>query len=130
MKFSRSWLEEWVNPIPENEDFFHQLTMAGLEVDGYEDIGEGLSGVVVAQIEEVIPVSDSDHLNCCKVRFGDELVQVVCGAPNARIGLKTALATVGTNLKGQLEIKKTKLRGVESEGMLCSASELGIGDDD
>ena len=130
MKFSRSWLEEWVNPIPEDEEFFHQLTMAGLEVDGYEKLGKGLSGVVVAEIEQITPVADSDHLNCCKVRLGAEVVQVVCGAPNARVGLKTALATVGTNLKGELKIKKAKLRGVESEGMLCSASELGIGDDD
>ena len=130
MKFSRSWLEEWVNPIPEDEEFFHQLTMAGLEVDGYEKLGKGLSGVVVAEIEEITSVADSDHLNCCTVRLGAEVVQVVCGAPNARVGLKTALATVGTNLKGELEIKKAKLRGVESEGMLCSASELGIGDDD
>ncbi len=104
--------------------------MAGLEVDGYEDIGEGLAGVVVAQIEEVTGVADSDHLNCCKVRTDTELLQVVCGAPNARVGLKTALAKVGANLKGKLEIKKTKLRGIESEGMLCSASELGLGDDD
>ena len=130
MKFSRSWLEEWVNPIPEDEEFFHQLTMAGLEVDGYEKLGEGLSGVVVAEIEQITPVADSDHLNCCKVRLGAEVVQVVCGAPNARVGLKTALATVGTNLKGELKIKKAKLRGVESEGMLCSACELGIGDSD
>ena len=92
MKFSRSWLQEWVAPIPDNEEFFHQLTMAGLEVDGYEDIGEGLAGVVVAQIEEVTGVADSDHLNCCKVRTDTELLQVVCGAPNARVGLKTALA--------------------------------------
>ena len=125
MKFSWSWLQEWVAPIPDNEEFFHQLTMAGLEVDGYEDIAEGLSGVVVAQIEEVTSVADSDHLNCCKIRTGSELLQVVCGAPNARVGLKTALAKVGTNLKGAIEIKKAKLRGVESEGMLCSASELG-----
>ncbi len=130
MKFSRSWLEEWVSPIPENEEFFHQLTMAGLEVDGYEELGKGLSGVVVAEIEAITPIADSDHLNCCQVRTGAEVVQVVCGAPNARTGLKTALAKVGTNLKGEIKIKKAKLRGVESEGMLCSASELGIADDD
>ena len=97
---------------------------------GYEQLGEGLSGVVVAEIEEITPVADSDHLNCCQVRLGTEVVQVVCGAPNARVGLKTALATVGTNLKGELKIKKAQLRGIESEGMLCSASELGMGDDD
>ena len=97
---------------------------------GYEQLGEGLSGVVVAEIEEITPVADSDHLNCCQVRLGAEVVQVVCGAPNARVGLKTALATVGTNLKGELKIKKAKLRGIESEGMLCSASELGMGDND
>ena len=97
---------------------------------GYEQLGEGLSGVVVAEIEEMTPVTDSDHLNCCQVRLGAEVVQVVCGAPNARVGLKTALATVGTNLKGELKIKKAKLRGIESEGMLCSARELGMGDND
>ena len=129
MKFSKSWLGEWVGPIPENEKLFHQLTMAGLEVDGYEDLKEGLSGVVVAEIKNVMPVEDSDHLKCCQVSWGNKIVQVVCGASNARVGLKTALAKVGTNLKGNLKIKKAKLRGVESEGMLCSASELGLGDD-
>ena len=110
MKFSKVWLEEWVSPVPENEEFFHQLTMAGLEVDGYEEVGDGLSGVVIAEIQSIASVPDSKHLNECKVSYGEETVTVVCGAPNARAGLKTALALVGTELKGGVKIEKTKIR--------------------
>ena len=130
MKFSKAWLEEWVSPVPENEEFFHQLTMAGLEVDGYEEVGDDLSGVVIAEIQSIGSVPDSKHLNECKVSYGEETVTVVCGAPNARAGLKTALALVGTELKGGVKIEKTKIRGIDSEGMLCSQKELGLGDDD
>ncbi len=129
MKFSKSWLEEWVSPVPENKDFFHQLTMAGLEVDGYEEVGDRLSGVVIAEIQSIALVPDSKHLNECKVSYGEETITVVCGAPNARVGLKTALALAGTELKGGLKIEKTKIRGIDSEGMLCSQKELGLGDD-
>ena len=129
MKFSKVWLEEWVSPVPENEEFFHQLTMAGLEVDGYEEVGDGLSGVVIAEIRSITSVPDSKYLNECKVSYGEETITVVCGAPNARAGLKTALALIGTELKGGVRIEKTKIRGIDSEGMLCSQKELGLGDD-
>ena len=129
MKFSKVWLEEWVSPLPENEDFFHQLTMAGLEVDGCEEIGNGLSGIVIAEIESIVSVPDSNHLNECRVSCGEKTLTVVCGAPNARVGLKTALALAGTELKDGLKIEKTKIRGIDSEGMLCSQRELGLGDD-
>ncbi len=129
MKFSKVWLEEWVSPLPENEDFFHQLTMAGLEVDGCEEIGDGLSGIVIAEIESIASVPDSNHLNECRVSCGEKTLTVVCGAPNARVGLKTALALAGTELKDGLKIEKTKIRGIDSEGMLCSQRELGLGDD-
>ena len=129
MKFSRTWLEEWVSPLPENKDFFHQLTMAGLEVDGYEEVGDGLSGVVIAEIQSIASIPNSEHLNECKVSYGEETVTVVCGAPNARVGLKTALALVGTELKDGLKIEKINIRGIDSHGMLCSQRELGLGDD-
>ena len=129
MKFSKAWLEEWVSPIPENLDFFHQLTMAGLEVDGYEIVGDVLSGVVIAEITRVTPITGSDHLNECRVSSGEEPITVVCGAPNVRVGMKTALAKVGAELKHGIKIEKTNIRGIESEGMLCSQKELGLGDD-
>ena len=129
MKFSKAWLEEWVGPVPQNEEFFHQLTMAGLEVDGYEQVGDGLTGVVIAEIQSIASVPDSNHLNECKVSYGEGSVTVVCGAANARAGLKTALALVGTELKDGVKIEKTKIRGIDSEGMLCSQKELGLGDD-
>ena len=92
MKFSKSWLGEWVGPIQENEKLFHQLTMAGLEVDGYEDLKEGLSGVVVAEIKNVTPVENSDHLKCCQVSWGNKIVQVVCGASNVALPSQASAA--------------------------------------
>ena len=129
MKVSEAWLKEWVSPIPERKEFFHQLTMAGLEVDGFEKVGGELEGVVVAQIEEVEAIAESDHLSYCKVSCGEKAFQVVCGASNVRPGLKTALAISGTSLTNGLLIKKTEMLGFTSDGMLCSSQELGLGDD-
>ena len=129
MKFSEAWLREWVNPEMSRDDLLQQLTMAGLEVDGVEPVAEAFSGVVVGRIERREQHPDADKLSVCSVFDGAETHQVVCGAPNARTGLVTAFARVGAVLPENFKIKKAKLRGVESFGMLCSARELGIGDD-
>jgi phenylalanyl-tRNA synthetase beta chain len=129
VKFSEAWLREWVNPDLEHDDFMQQLTMAGLEVDGVEPVAESFSGVVVGLVESCEPHPDADKLSVCTVFDGDERVQVVCGAPNVRADLVTAFAKVGAVLPDNFKIKKAKLRGAESNGMLCSAAELGLGDD-
>lgn len=129
MKFSEAWLRQWVDPALERDALLQQLTMAGLEVDGTEPAAQVFSGVVVGRIEQAEQHPDADKLQVCQVSDGKEMFQVVCGAPNARAGLLTAFAKVGAVLPDNFKIKKAKLRGVESFGMLCSASELGLGDD-
>ncbi len=129
MKFSEAWLREWVNPPVAREQLLEQLTMAGLEVDGVAPVAGAFSGVVVGRVASVEPHPDADKLAVCQVEDGEGAVQVVCGAPNARPGLVTAFARVGAVLPEDFKIKKAKLRGVESRGMLCSAAELGLGDD-
>ena len=129
MKFSEAWLRQWVDPTLERDALLQQLTMAGLEVDGTEPAAQVFSGVVVGRIEQAEQHPDADKLQVCQVSDGKETFQVVCGAPNARAGLLTAFAKVGAVLPDNFKIKKAKLRGVESFGMLCSAAELGFGDD-
>ncbi|MCF1428036.1 MAG: phenylalanine--tRNA ligase subunit beta [Shewanella sp.] len=127
MKFSESWLREWVNPAVSREELAHQITMAGLEVDGVEPVAADFSGVVVGEVVECGQHPDADKLRVTKVNVGgDELLDIVCGAPNCRQGLKVAVAMVGAVLPGDFKIKKAKLRGQPSHGMLCSFSELGI----
>ena len=129
MRFSERWLREWVDPAVGTDELARQLTMAGLEVDGVEPVAPPLDGVVVGRIAAIAPHPDADRLRVCQVDTGEgEPLQVVCGAPNAREGLCAPLATVGATLPGGLKIKRSKLRGVESHGMLCSAVELGLGD--
>ena len=129
MKFSEAWLREWVNPDLDRDALLEQLTMAGLEVEGAEPVAPPLAGVVVARIEACEPHPDADKLSLCRVDDGDTVHDVVCGAPNARAGLVTAFARVGTKLPGGLKIRASKIRGVKSHGMLCSGEELGLGDD-
>ena len=127
MKFSENWLRELVEIKADRAALAHALTMAGLEVEELTVLGEQLSGVVVAEIVAAEKHPEADRLQVCKVNAGQgELLQIVCGAPNARVGIKVPLATVGANLPGGIAIKAAKLRGVESFGMLCSAKELGI----
>ncbi|MFI4969315.1 MAG: phenylalanine--tRNA ligase subunit beta [Lysobacterales bacterium] len=127
MKFSENWLRELVDIPVDREALLHRLTMAGLEVEGVEALGAALDGVIVAEIVGCEPHPDADRLRVCRVAIGkDEPVTIVCGAPNARSGLKAPLATVGTRMPGGMQIRKAALRGVESNGMLCSAKELGI----
>ena len=130
MKFSESWLRSAVNPSISTEDLVAQVTMAGLEVDAVESAAPEISGVVVGEILSVEQHPDADKLRVCQVAGGGEIAQVVCGAPNARAGIKVPFATVGAKLPGDFKIKKAKLRGVESFGMLCAQTELQLGDDD
>ncbi|WP_395342949.1 phenylalanine--tRNA ligase subunit beta [Ningiella sp. W23] len=130
MKFSESWLREWVNPKLDTNALCEQLSMAGLEVDGVEPVAGEFSGVVVGEVVECGQHPDADKLQVTKVNVGeDELLDIVCGAPNCRLGLKVAVAKVGAVLPGNFKIKKAKLRGQPSFGMLCSFSELGMGED-
>lgn len=126
MKFSEQWLREWVNPAIDTEALGHQLTMAGLEVDAIEPVAPEFSNVVVGEVLSVEPHPDADRLRVCKVNVGDEKLSIVCGAANVAEGLKVPAALVGAVLPSGLKIKKSKLRGVESLGMLCSDVELGI----
>jgi phenylalanyl-tRNA synthetase beta chain len=127
MKFSESWLREWVNPAVTTDELAHQITMAGLEVDDVIPVAGHFSGVKVGLVVECGQHPDADKLRVTKVDVGgDELLDIVCGAPNCRQGLKVAVATVGAILPGDFKIKKAKLRGQPSHGMLCSFSELGI----
>ena len=129
MKFSESWLREWVNPSIDTAELIAQLTMAGLEVDAVEPVAPPFSGVVVGEILSVASHPNADKLRVCQVAGGPEgEVQVVCGAPNARQGLKMPFATVGAQLPNNLKIRKAKLRDVESFGMLCGEDELGLGE--
>ncbi|MDG6259394.1 phenylalanine--tRNA ligase subunit beta [Glaesserella parasuis] len=130
MKFSESWLREWVNPAITTEQLCDQITMLGLEVDAVEAVAGEFNGVVIGEVVECAQHPDADKLRVTKVNVGGErLLDIVCGAPNCRQGLKVACATEGAVLPGDFKIKKTKLRGQPSEGMLCSFSELGIKED-
>ena len=117
MIISEKWLREWVSPEISTEDLAHQITMAGLEVDAVDPVAGEFTGVIVAEIISAEQHPDADKLRVCQVNTGSETVQIVCGAPNARAGLKAPLATVGGVLPGNFKIKKAKLRGVESFGM-------------
>jgi phenylalanyl-tRNA synthetase beta chain len=129
MKFSEKWLREWVDPPVSTGELVHRLTMAGLEVDSVEPAGAPVEGVVVGEVLSVEPHPDADKLRVCQVSVGEgEPLQVVCGAPNVAAGGKYPLAMIGARLPGEFKIKKSKLRGVESRGMLCSARELGLGE--
>lgn len=127
MKFSELWLREWVNPAISSEELSEQITMAGLEVDGVDAVAGAFNGVVVGEVVECGQHPNADKLRVTKINVGgDRLLDIVCGAPNCRQGLKVAVATVGAVLPGDFKIKAAKLRGEPSEGMLCSFSELGI----
>lgn len=127
MKFSESWLREWVNPAVSTDELTHQITMAGLEVDDVLPVAGSFTGVKVGKVVECGQHPDADKLRVTKVDVGaEELLDIVCGASNCRLGIKVAVATVGAVLPGDFKIKKAKLRGQPSHGMLCSFSELGI----
>ena len=129
MKFSEKWLRTWVDPKIGTDELCDQLTSAGLEADAVGSVADEFTGVVIGEILELHAHPNADRLSVCTVFDGSEKFSVVCGAPNARVGLKTAFARVGSELSDGLEIQRTKLRGVQSYGMLCSAKELGMSDD-
>uniref|UniRef100_A0A8J7VRC3 Phenylalanine--tRNA ligase beta subunit n=1 Tax=Coralloluteibacterium stylophorae TaxID=1776034 RepID=A0A8J7VRC3_9GAMM len=129
MKFPESWLREHIPTDAPRERLLEALTAIGLEVEEATELGAGLEGVVVAELVECRPHPEADRLQVCSVAAGDETLTIVCGAPNARPGLKAPLARIGAVLPGGVEIRAAKLRGVESSGMLCSARELGLDQD-
>ncbi|MDR0701972.1 MAG: phenylalanine--tRNA ligase subunit beta [Azoarcus sp.] len=130
MQFSENWLRTFVNPPLDSAALAHLLTMAGLEVEETRPVAPSFTGVIVAQIIETEKHPNADKLKLCKVDAGaGELLQIVCGAPNAAVGMKVPCAKAGAKLPGDFAIKAAKLRGVESFGMLCSARELGLSDD-
>ncbi len=127
MKVPYSWLADWVDIPWDAPELGSRLTLAGFELDALEPAAPPFSGVIVAEILSAERHPQADKLQVCRVATGSgEPVQIVCGAANARAGLKSALAVVGAKLPGDLNIKAAKLRGVESQGMLASAKELGL----
>ncbi len=129
MRFSESWLREWVNPDVDTDTLSHRLSMAGLEVESIEPAAPQFSGVVVGEVLGVDPHPDADKLNVTRVDTGaGEPLQIVCGAKNVTAGMRVPVAVVGARLPGEFKITRAKLRGVESLGMICSASELGLAD--
>ena len=135
MQFPESWLREYCNPQLTTQELADTLTMAGLEVEELDPVAPPFTGIVVGEIKEAVQHPDADRLRICQVDVGQpELLNIVCGAPNARVGIRIPCATVGAELPpGEdgkpFKIKIGKLRGVQSFGMLCSAKELGIDDD-
>jgi phenylalanyl-tRNA synthetase beta chain len=130
MKFSEKWLRELVDPKIDSETLMHQLTMAGLEVDGNEPACSSFDGLVVAEVKSVTKHPDAKKLYICEVDSGEkDLLTIVCGASNVREGLRTVLAKVGATLVDIPKLEAVELKGVTSYGMLCSASEIGLGEE-
>ena len=130
MKFSEKWLRTLVDPPLDTAELAHRLTMIGHEVDAVEAYGEGLDGVIVVEVLSFSKHPDADRLNVCQVSIGDgETLEVVCGAPNVTQGMKSPFAPVGTKLPNGVKLRRAKIRGVVSNGMLCSAIELGLGEE-
>ncbi len=129
MRVSRSWLDEWVSCDLDSEALAERLTELGLEVDSVEPAAELFTKVVVAEVLATEPHPNADRLTLCHVTNGREALQVVCGAANVRGGMKAVLAEVGATLPGDVGIEASTLRGVQSQGMLCSRRELGLGED-
>src|SRR5215475_9271805 len=128
MRIPLSWLQTLVDVPWSPKELGSRLTMSGFELEAVETAAPPFSDVVVAEIVEAAKHPQAEKLQVCKVSTGKETLQIVCGAANARAGLKTALATVGAKLPGDKAITAAKLRGVDSAGMLCSAKELGLAD--
>ena len=129
MKISENWLRTWVNPAIDSETLSNQLTMLGLEVDEMVPAAKPFTGVVIGEVLTVEQHPDADRLRVTTINIGSgDPLQIVCGAPNVRVGMKVPVATIGAVLPGDFKIKKGKLRGVESQGMLCGASEIDLED--
>ena len=131
MKFTWNWLQDHLDTDHDMATILDALPMLGLEVESVDDPKDRLGAFLIAEILEAKPHPDADKLQICSVSNGTETLQIVCGAPNARTGLKTILAPVGTYIPGlDITIKAGKIRGQTSNGMLCSAGELGLEGDD
>ncbi len=126
MLYSYNWLKEYIDKLPAPADLSELLTMTGSEVDSVRDLSEGIDGVITARIEKVEPHPNADKLSLCRVNDGNNNYSIVCGATNMKDGDLVALARHGATLPGGIKIKRVKLRGVESGGMLCSVAELGL----
>ena len=130
MKVSEQWLREWADPPVDTDTLVEQLTAAGLEVDSAAALAPPMDKVVVAEVVEVAPHPQADRLPLCTVDAGSgEALSVVCGADNVHAGMRAPMALVGARLPDGHKIRRSRIRGVESQGMLCSASELGLGED-
>lgn len=130
MKLTLSWLKEYLDTTATAEQIAEKLTAIGLEVESFVDQGKLLAPFKIAYVESAEQHSNADRLRVCKVNTGKEIIQVVCGAPNAKTGMKAVLALPGDFIpRDNYTLKKGNIRGQESQGMLCSASELGLGDD-
>ena len=129
MKITCNWLKDYVDYSWDWPELVERLTMAGLEYEGVDDLGKRLDGVVVGRIEACRPHENADRLTVCEVDVGSAVNTIVCGAPNVAAGQTVAVALPGCTLPGGLVIKKAKIRGVESHGMMCAEDELGLGDD-
>src|SRR5690554_8236778 len=130
MKFTLSWLKDHLDTEADAEEIARRLTALGLEVESVEDRAKDLAPFTVAYVKDCVRHPNADRLSVCQVDTGRGTVQVVCGAPNARAGMKGVFAPPGSRIPGTgLELKKGVIRGVESNGMLCSAREMGLGED-
>ncbi len=130
MNLPMSWLNDYMDIDVDPKEYADRLTMTGSKVEGYQSEGDAISNVITGKVLTCIDHPDSDHLHITTVDIGgDEALQIVCGAPNVRVGIIVPVALVGATLPGGIKIKKGKIRGVESRGMLCSHDELGISED-
>ena len=129
MKLGLHWLRDWVDTGEDVSALAHTLTMVGLEIEGLHAAAPALPEIVVGEVRSVTKHPDAEKLNVCRVWNGQQELQIVCGAPNVRAGMKAPLALIGARLPNGVEIGRAKLRGVESSGMLCSARELGLSED-
>ena len=128
MKITCNWLKEYVDFPWDWPELVERLTMAGLEFEGIDDLGKRYEGVVIGRVNACRPHENADRLTVCEVDIGTEVNTIVCGAPNVEAGQTVAVATVGCTLPGGMQIKKAKIRGVESRGMICAEDELGLSD--
>ena len=125
MKLSTNFVKDYIDVDVETKKLAEDMTQIGNEYDSSEKLINA-TNLVIGEVKECKMHPDSDHLHICKVDVGSEVLQIVCGAPNVREGLKVIVALVGAELAGNIKIKKGNIRGVESNGMLCSMEELGI----
>ena len=126
MRVPMSWLRDYVELDLTAQEFSDRLTFSGIEVEGIETVGEGRGDLIVGEVRSVVKHPNADRLRLCRVFNGSEEIDVVCGAPNVEAGMKVPFAQVGAVLPGDFKIKKAKIRGEASFGMLCSAKELGL----